>query len=274
MLVLLVGPPVGHSHSPLMQTAAFAAAALEHRYELADTPAEDLLERISSLRGATFLGANVTVPHKLAVLPLVDELDDEARALGALNTVVVRGGRLHGFNTDIAGAREGLLLPVRDALAGATVVLMGAGGGARAVVMARARLPGPGPAEVLVAARRAGTAAPVVELARGLGLHSRDLPWVDSRAGLGGATVVVNCTPLGLAGEDPLEGISLGGLVVLDLAYRQGGTPLFRRAREEAVAALQGDEMLLHQGAAAFRLWTGAAAPLEAMRSALQRGIG
>jgi shikimate dehydrogenase len=268
--ILLLGHPVGHSLSPAMQNAALRAVGREDAYEAVDTTPERLAGWISALRDGEHLGANVTVPHKTAVAPLLDAVDATAKELGAVNTVVARGGRLEGHNTDVAGAFEGLLAPVRGSLGRARVLLLGAGGGARAVLAALAREAEMRPARVIVAARREEQAAALAELGERLGLACAAAPWSELRQELAPARVVVNCTPLGLHGEeDPLHGLPLEGRVVLDLAYRAGGTPLFRRAWREGARAIQGDAMLLHQGAEAFRLWTGLEPPVAAMRAAL-----
>ena len=274
MRIELIGHPVGHSLSPVMQNAAFEALSLPHLYEAMDTLPEGLASRLRGLRDGRHLGANVTIPYKLAVVPVMDAVDAEVKALGAVNTIVASGGRLSGYNTDVDGAWEGLLVPVREQLDGATVLVLGAGGGARAVLMALARCHDRGPREVLVAARRSDAAAEVAALGTTFGVACRGIPWWEVGDSMRLAGVVVNCTPLGLGDEDPLEGIPVAGRVVLDLAYRRGGTALFRRAWGEAALALQGDEMLLHQGAAAFQLWTGREAPLPVMRQALAEALG
>jgi shikimate dehydrogenase len=272
--VLLIGHPVGHSLSPLMQNAAFDALEMPHRYEARDTTPEGLAGVLQALRDGRHMGANVTVPYKLAVVPAVDAVDADVRALGALNTIVATGGRLSGYNTDVDGAWEGLVLPVRDSLRQARVLMLGAGGGARAMLLALSRCGDAGPVEVAIAARRGEAAEAAAELGRSLDLSCRPASWRELGEEARTAAVIINCTPLGLADEDPLEGIPVGGRVVLDLAYRRGGTMLFRRAWNEAAIALQGDEMLLHQGAAAFELWTGRSAPLTVMRKALQEALG
>jgi shikimate dehydrogenase len=273
--VLLLGHPVAHSLSPSIQNAAFAALGRPDSYEAVDVPPDRLRDYLEMLRGGPYLGANITVPYKLEAAAAMDEADHDATLLGAVNTVVVRDGRLSGHNTDVHGAWEGLLGPVHDQLPASQVLILGAGGGARAVMLSLSVSPTSRPALVVVAVRRPEAGYEMTALADRVGLRARAVPWSEREAELAVAGVVVNTTPLGLAGdEDPLEGMSLSGKVVLDLAYRPGGTPLFRRAWREGAIALQGDEMLLHQGAAAFKLWTGADAPLLAMRKALKEAIG
>ncbi|MDQ6748867.1 MAG: shikimate dehydrogenase, partial [Candidatus Dormibacteraeota bacterium] len=211
MRVLLIGHPVGHSLSPLMQNAAFDALALPHVFEARDTTAEGLAGALRALRDGRHLGANVTVPYKLALLPAIDDVDADVLTLGALNTIVATDGRLRGYNTDVAGAWEGLVQPVRRSLHRARVLVLGAGGGTRAMLLALSRLGTEGPAEVVVAARRGDAGEAAAELGRQLGLRSRVAPWTELGDLAGTAGVVVNCTPLGLADEDPLEGIPVGG---------------------------------------------------------------
>lgn len=257
-----------------MQNAAFACLGLPHVFEAVDTTAEDLAGVLHRLRDGQHLGANVTIPHKLAAVPGVDAVEADVRTLGALNTIVVTGGRLSGYNTDVDGAWKGLVVPVRESLRRARVLVLGAGGGARAMILALSRCGADGPQDVAVAARHPDAAAAVAALAVDLGLPARAAAWGELGELVGRSAVVVNCTPMGLGDEDPLEGMEIAGRVVLDMAYRRGGTRLCRRAREEGAIAIQGDEMLLHQGVAAFQLWTGRDAPVDVMRRALREALG
>jgi shikimate dehydrogenase len=271
--VLLIGHPVGHSLSPVMQNAAFDFLEMPHVYEAVDASPEGLAGVLHELRDGDHLGANVTVPHKLAAVAAVDAVDADVRTLGALNTIVATGGRLSGYNTDVDAAWEGLVRPVRESLRRARVLVLGAGGGARAILMALGRCGGQGPQDVAIAARRYDAAAAAAALAVDLGLPARAVAWSDLGELMRTSGAVVNCTPLGLGDDDPLKGIPIAAKVVLDLAYRRGGTPLVRRAREEGAIALQGDQMLLHQGVAAFQLWTGRDAPVDVMRRALEEAL-
>lgn len=273
MRVLLLGHPVSHSLSPQMQNAAFLAAGRTDTYEAVDVPPGKLRAFMSMLRDGLYLGANITVPHKLAAISHLDEMDVAAESVGAVNTVVVRDGRLLGYNTDIDGAWEGLLAPIEAQLQGANILVLGAGGGARAVLAALARVRGDRP-RVSICGRSPDARQDARRIAGLLGLECVEVEWESRSTALLGATIVVNCTPLGLGDDDPLGGMAVGGKVVLDLAYRRGGTPLFKRAWREGAVAVQGDEMLLHQGAAAFELWTGLVAPLKVMREALAAALG
>src|ERR1700682_81978 len=273
MRVLLLGHPLAHSLSPVIQNAAFVASGLPVRYEGVDVDAERLTAALLDLRAHDCLGANVTAPHKLAVTSTLDDIDADAQMAGAVNTIVNTGGVLSGYNTDIDGAWLGLLEPVLASIRGGRVMLAGAGGGARAVIVALARTVPRGPDDVAIVARNGEEAEKVAVLAHSLDPPARAVPWWDLGESLRLADVVINCTSLGLKGEDPFEGLPLTGGVVLDLAYRPGGTRLFQRAWEGGAMRVQGDQMLLQQGAEAFRLWTGQEAPISVMRKALEQAL-
>jgi shikimate dehydrogenase len=255
MRVVLLGHGISYSASPAMHSAAFRAVGLDWTYELADVPLERLPEVVSGLRGPDAAGANVTIPHKMAVIPLLDELEGDAAALGAVNTIRRDGDRLVGSNTDVTGVRVALGA-VGVEPAGARAVVLGVGGSARAAGVALAG------AEVTFVARRPEA---------GAGLPGRVVAWDDAWEPLvRHADVVLNATPLGRRGEMPLRPAHLPPRgAVVDLVYVEGGTPLIRRARQLGLRCVDGWSVLLAQGAAAFQAWTSLPAPLEAMREAL-----
>lgn len=269
--VWLIGHPVAHSLSPAMHNAAFAKLGLPHRYETKGTSDDKLGETLDRMRRDDVLGANVTIPHKEAVLRLVDEASDEARRIGAVNTLIRREGRLIGDNTDRFGFHHGLASAGILEISNQDVLVLGAGGSARACVLELQA-----GNDVLVANRSLERAERLVssmpqekggEL-RAIGWdEARRLPWVDA---------LVNATPLGMNGEDALEGFTFEPLpaIIADLVPLAGETPLVRRAREaQHVRVMDGLLMLLHQAARSFELWTGVPAPLEVMRAALPRPV-
>lgn len=260
--VLLLGHPVAHSLSPQMHNAAFAALGLRHRYEAVDVPPDALSRTVDALRRDDTLGANVTIPHKESALRLVDEASDEARATGALNTIVRRGSRLIGHNTDIYGFEQAIAeIGPGDAL------VLGAGGAARACALVLLRQG----RRVFVASRSRARAEDVSRALTVEGRHPEVVAWPSGRDLA--APIVVNATPLGMYGEDPLRGMTLPPFVV-DIVPMAEETPLVRRAREaQHVTVVDGLSMLLHQAARSFELWTGVPAPLEAMRAALPRPV-
>jgi len=273
-LAFLLGHPVGHSHSPAMHRAAFAAAGLNAVYLPWAVAPERLAAAIQGLRAMeNLLGANVTVPHKEAILPLLDELTPEAAVVGAVNTVLARNGRLVGDNTDGAGFLAALREDLGCEAAGMTVGILGAGGGARAVAVSLARA---GARRILVLNRSPDRAARLAELVRATG------PGCEVEAGAlapgwrleqaPDLRLLVNTTSLGLQASDPplFAYASLAPPVaVYDLIYNPPETPLLRAARIAGCRARNGLGMLLHQGALAFERWTGRAAPLAAMREVL-----
>ena len=261
----LLGHPVAHSLSPAMHNAAFMALGLPHRYEARDVEPHRLGDVVDALRTDDVLGANVTIPHKEAALRLVDELADEARRIGAVNTIVRRASRLVGDNTDGYGFSRALAAAGID-VKGKDVMVLGAGGAARACVAAL------GAARIVVVAARDLDRA--TALAAQAGSPAVPRPWATARRTSAGIDVLVNATPIGLHGEDLLADFSFEKLprAVVDLVPTRTETPLVRRAREaQDVRVVDGLSMLLHQAARSFTLWTGREAPLAVMRAALPR---
>jgi shikimate dehydrogenase len=255
----LIGWPVEHSLSPRMHQAAFKALRLNWQYVL--LPTDDQLEDvIDQLRTAEWAGANVTIPHKSAVMPLLDEVDRRAQSLGAVNTIVKRAGGLIGYNTDVIGF-ERALLETRIDVGDRPCAVLGAGGSARAIVHVLQRLQ----ARVTVYAR---------DVAKAQWFNAVD--WRE-RTRLDPATsLIVNTTPLGMS---PKVGASPwpddvpfpASALVFDLVYNPKRTRFMEQAERSGARSINGLAMLLYQGAAAFEMWTGCAAPLQAMRAAVQR---
>lgn len=262
--VVLLGDPVEHSLSPAMQNAAFRVCGLDFVYEAMRVAPDELPAAMAALRTESYAGANVTIPHKEAALRLADSASDLARRVGATNTLARRDTTLYADNTDVEGFR--LALEERGVdVRGRQVLVLGAGGAARACVAALADIS----AEVDLTARRRERAS---ALAAALSPNARTLEWLPGQ--LDAYALVVNTTPLGMHGEDPLAGLALPpGAAVFDLVPTAGETPLLRRARAAGCATIDGLVMLLHQAAASFRIWTGRAAPLDAMRAALPRRL-
>ncbi len=268
--VVLIGHPVAHSLSGAMQQAAFDATGIDARYELWDRAPIALPDAIQEVRGDGFLGANITIPHKERVVPLIDKLTEEAQATGAVNTLTREGRRLVGHNTDVPGFVVALdKLVGRQKMPRAAVVL-GAGGGSRAVVYGLIRA---GFQRIVVFNRHLHRAEGLVKYFARSAAHMelKAMPWHESiiESELAKTKVVINATSIGLNDEVspvPAE-VLTGDLLVLDLIYNR--TKLLRDAESAGAVALDGETMLLHQGAAAFALWTGQAAPLEVMSEAL-----
>lgn len=276
-LVGLLGWPVAHSRSPQMHNAAFAALGLDWAYVPLPVAPPDLEAAVRGLRAMGFAGANVTVPHKTAVIPYLDEISPLARAVGAVNTLRVVEGRWIGENTDVEGFRRALAetgLSVR----GQAVVLLGAGGAARAVLAALAQ---EGVKEIFLINRNLERARQMIaELGEALPAAGLHLPPVHllrpEEPPPEGVALLINATPVGMAPETeaspwpPDRPFPWGLQGVMDLIYEPPRTRLMALAEEAGIPAFNGLGMLLHQGALAFTMWTGRAAPLEVMRAALR----
>jgi shikimate dehydrogenase len=267
--VALLGDPVDHSLSPRLHNTVFRRAGLDLVYLALPVPSAAVTTVLEALGAVGAVGANVTVPHKLRVHAHCDRLTDEAVLVGAVNTVWWRGGALHGTNTDATGL-ERVLRRTVDGLAGAPAVVLGTGGAARAAVVALARS-GAVPTvvgrrrepldEVVAVARRAGA-----EDAAGVELTADALGAV-----VGAARVVVNATPLGMAGERlPPPFHALGpDQVAHDLVYGAGTTPFVADARAVGADGHDGRAMLAAQAHDAFVVWTGEEPPSGAYEDAL-----
>ena len=268
--VVLIGHPVAHSLSGAMQQAAFDELGVDARYELWDRAPIDLADAVSELRGDDFLGANVTIPHKERVVPMVDRLTEEASATGAVNTITGEGKRLVGHNTDVAGFKVALDKLVGRQKMPKGAVVLGAGGGARAVVYGLIR---EGFQRVVVFNRHLHRAEGLVKHFGRTAAHMelRAMPWHESiiESEIAKTKVLVNATSIGLTADvSPVPAEVLNGdLLVLDLIYAR--TRLLRDAQAAGATTVDGELMLLHQGAAAFTLWTGQPAPLELMQAKL-----
>jgi len=268
--VVLIGHPVAHSLSGAMQQAAFDELGVDARYELWDKPPIDLADAVAELRTDDFLGANVTIPHKERVVPMVDRLTEEATATGAVNTITREGKRLVGHNTDVAGFDVALDKLVGRQKMPKQAVILGAGGGARAVVYGLIR---EGFQRIIVFNRHLHRAEGMVKHFSRTASHMelRAMPWHESiiESEIAKTKVLINATSIGLTSDiSPLPAEVLSNeLLVLDLIYAK--TRLLRDAQAAGATTLDGELMLLHQGAAAFTLWTGQPAPLELMQSKL-----
>lgn len=285
LLTGLLGYPLGHSVSPAMHNAAFRALGLDGRYDPLPTPPERLAETVAGLAAAGYRGVNVTIPHKQAVMPLLDTLSDAAQAIGAVNTVVVERSSepansssgaerplLRGDNTDWIG----FLHPL-DALGfdprGKAALLLGAGGSARAVVYALAQR---GLAHLTIWARNPVRALELAQhaqsLAPSLSVHCS--PFTVDRP----PDLIVNTTPLGMwpavdASPWPADLPFPQGALVYDLVYRPERTLFLRQAEAAGCATVGGLEMLVVQGAASFERWTGLKPPLKVMMAAARSAL-
>jgi shikimate dehydrogenase len=266
----VIGDPVAHSLSPIFQQAAFDELGIAAVYERWHTPLADLPARIDSLRSPNAIGANVTVPHKIAVMQLVDEISDLGKRIGAINTIVNRNGHLMGDNTDVYGFQRALM-DARSAVDRDRVLVLGAGGASRAILAAVADL---GVAALTICNR---TMSRAEEIISDLGLNgARAIPWTDwdLMAAIRDHSVIVNATSVGWNdGQQVLDPSLLAVMdpagLIADLTYRD--TKLLTDAANAGIATMDGLPMLVYQGARSFELWTDREAPAETMMLAAQR---
>lgn len=266
--VALIGKPLRRRHSQVMHDAAFAANGIDARYELRELDPADLPSFVADVRDPSWYGFQVTAPYKRDVINLLDELEPQAAAIGAVNSVERReDGRLCGFNTDAPGFATAVERDLGIDLAGAAVVVAGAGGAARAVV--RAALDG-GARALLIAARRL---QPAADLAGAVGTPATAITLDDPalREALSRADLVVNATTVGmLDAGTPIDPEDLGAsAAVFDLVYVPPETELVREARRRGLRASNGAEMLVAQAEIAFARWTGVAGTGDVMRRAV-----
>ncbi len=281
----LIGYPLKHSVSPDLQQAALNHYKLDVHYGLLETKAEELPLVLTQIKHHQNLGANVTVPYKEMVLDMLDEIDDYANLIGAVNTIVNRDGKLIGFNTDAYGFIEALRKEGKFDSRGKRVILIGAGGVARAASFALVQ---EGIASLTIANRTVKRAEELQEaLIKYIGdqrLHAKViiLPWSSLKISetIKDCHLIVNCTTMGmrystLEGQSPVE-IDLipPSALVYDLVYNPSETPFLKLAAKAGARTLGGLHMLVYQGAAGFELWTGKKAPVDVMFSAANAALG
>lgn len=261
----VIGAPIRHSLSPAIFNAAFAACDLDWIYLAFEVQPGDAHLALDAMRALDIVGLSVTMPHKDAVASLVDHCTPEAAALRAVNCVVVTADGLVGENTDGPGFLDALRAEAGFEVDGRHAVVMGAGGAARAIVLA---LSGAGATEVSVVNRTAERAETAASLAGPVGRVAT----IDA---IEQADLVVNATSVGMGdGQTPFDVSLLSpGQVVADVVYHPSPTPLVAAARERGIVAVDGLGMLVHQAGYAFRLWTGFDPPLGAMTDAARGGL-
>jgi shikimate dehydrogenase len=304
----IIGYPVGHSVSPQMQQAALDHYKLDIKYEMWETAPDKLAPFVEQLRQPQYLGANITVPHKGAMLQLVDELEALASAVGAVNTIVNRDGRLHGFNTDTGGFLKALNKDGGFDPAEKHAVILGAGGVARAATFALSKagiksltitdidLDRAHKLKADIASSLANTQGKVPRSC----YDAKDITWIDSltykmwpipdikvlslndplfKNTVSDCDLIVNCTPIGMKNsatekESPLDAsLITNKALVFDVVYNPLVTKLLSEAKKAGASTLNGLPMLVYQGAIAFELWTGREAPVNIMFKAAEKAL-
>ncbi|ASA19911.1 shikimate dehydrogenase [Paenibacillus donghaensis] len=269
ILLGVMGDPIGHSKSPLMQEAALRALGISGAYVPLHVTPDKLGEAVQAIRILGFRGVNVTIPHKVAVMEYMDHLDESALSVGAVNTVVNDGGVLTGYNTDGIGYVRSLKAEAIADLSGARILVIGAGGAARGIVTSLLQ---ENPASIVIANRNAAKAVELAAECRTKG-KVKGISLAEMPAELQGIQVVINTTSVGMyphTDETPLDPSLLHeGMVVSDLIYNPLRTRLLTESLERGCRIHGGLGMFIYQGAYALEYWTGRPAPIDVMRSSM-----
>ncbi|MGN7468557.1 shikimate dehydrogenase [Brevibacillus sp. SAFN-007a] len=265
-LVGLFGHPVSHSQSPMMHNAAFKEAGLGFAYAAFDVEPEVLEDAVAGIRALGLRGINVTIPHKVAIMPMLDEIDPLAKRIGAVNTVVCQEGRLIGYNTDGMGYVRSLVEETGIVLDKQIVTMMGAGGAARAVAFTLAEQ---GVKEIRIINRSRERAAVLAEHVGAL-VPTKIVEQGEGKDAIADSSLLINTTSIGMlpnVQDTPVPADWLhSGLIVSDLIYNPLETRLLREAQAVGATVHSGVGMFVNQGALAFELWTGTEAPTDIMR--------
>lgn len=274
----IIGYPIGHSISPVFQQAALDHLGIDATYLAHQVAPEEVAEFVNGLRSPGIFGINVTVPHKEAVIPHLDEVDEWASSAGAVNTIVNRNGCLTGHNTDGSGFLRSLREAAGFDPTGKRVLVLGAGGAARGVVLALVRQQ---VGHLTIANRTVERAQRLAELAKNGGVEADATGLRGSEVGdaAASADLIVNCTTIGMSHGPDEQGSPLSReqipptALVNDLVYNPLETPLLLEAAAAGASRLGGIHMLVYQGADSFEMWTGQPAPVDVMLEAATRAM-
>jgi len=274
----IFGHPLSHSISPVFQQAALDELKINASYEAWDVPPSSLVGRIEELRNPIYLGANVTIPHKESSIKLVDELDPLAEKIGSLNTIVNRKGKLFGYNTDADAFLKALKLTESFEPTDANVLIIGAGGAARAAVCSLLEF---NISRLVIANRTVDRAISLgkyfsssIEVLA-IGMNDSRLTEYARKSSL-----IINCSAMGMKNGSAEQLSPLGsaaiqeGALVCDMVYNPTMTPLLVEAEKSGASTVGGLPMLIYQGAAAFELWTGTSPPIAVMFRAAEKALG
>lgn len=271
----VIGFPVEHSLSPAMQNAAITAAGVDYSYIAVPIAPQDLPAAVAGFKAMRFAGFNVTIPHKQTIMPLLDDIDEAAKIIGAVNTVVNDGGKLKGYNTDALGF-IGAFAQKNKSPHGKNAAILGAGGAARAIVHALTKA---GANRVTIGARNANKAEALANVfAARADVQAFSWDAAEFSSALREADIIVNATPLGMAPNTdeapPVDWERIdNAALVYDIIYTPAKTKFLAGAEKCGHETINGEYMLAAQGAAAFKLWTGKEADLSVMQKALRASL-
>jgi len=269
-VVGLIGHPVEHSFSPIMHNAAFKDKGLNYIYVAFDVLPENLKYVIDGAKALGIVGFNVTIPHKIEIMKYLDEIDEDAQLIGAVNTIKIEDGKAIGYNTDGIGARKALEEEIGK-VKGKNIVIYGAGGAARAVAFELAK-----DNNIIIANRTVEKAEKLAkEIAEKLNKKfGEEVKFSGLDVDLNGIDIIINATPIGMYPNVDVEPIvkaenMRGDMVVMDLIYNPLETVLLKEAKKVNAKTINGLGMLIYQGAVAFKIWTGVEPNIDVMKNAI-----
>ena len=271
----VIGNPIAHSLSPMIQNAALQKAGLDFAYIAIPVKEAELPIAVEGFRAMNFRGFNVTIPHKTAIMSHLDAIDADAQIIGAVNTVVNTDGKLTGYNTDVIGFLDGLTVKGFD-VKNKNAVMLGAGGAARAIIWGLIKS---GAGSLAIGVRNPQKAQPIAEyFAKYLDVKIFDWQTEEFDSQLTSADLLINTTPLGMSpAVDAMPPVNWNKLkktaLVYDIIYTPQQTKFLAEAKENGHETVNGEVMLVGQGAAAFHLWTGKAPDTEVMLKALRNSL-
>ena len=269
----IIGYPIGHSISPIFQQAGLDHLGIDATYEKWEVTPEGVGDFVAGLRAPGTLGINITVPHKQAVIPFLDEVDEWATAAGAVNTIVNHDGHLTGYNTDGLGFLRALLVETGYDPSRTRALILGAGGAARGILLALIR---GGVDSLVIANRTLERAETLAQLSsdNGVGSEAISLSGDALTEAAASANLIVNCTTMGMShGPDehgsPISAAQIPATAIVnDVVYTPLLTPILKEAATAGATALGGLHMLVYQGVLSFQMWTGVDAPVDVMLAA------
>ena len=274
-VLAVIGNPIAHSLSPVFQNAGIKAAGLDYVYTALPVDNEALGQAIAGMKAMGICGMNVTIPHKERVMEYLDAIDEDARVLGAVNTIVNQAGVLTGYNTDVKGFINGMKQQGFSPT-GKQAVLLGAGGAARAIIwgLIQAKV-----ASLTIGVRNVAKAQSLVEyFAQYMKITLLDWQTAEFEQSLSQAELLINATPLGMYPKvDAAPPVNWDKVAretfVYDIIYTPAETKFLKQAKEHGCQVLNGEAMLVGQGAESFRLWTGVEPDIGVMTQALRQAL-
>ena len=267
----VIGDPIDHSMSPNIHNAAFRHLKLDHTYIAYKIPAGELVAGIEALKAIKIAGFNVTIPHKIEMMKFLDEMDTTCKVIGAVNTVLNEDGKLKGYNTDMIGFLDPIKkknLTIKDS----QVLLLGAGGAARAIVTAMIKEKAD---KITIVNRNQENANKLVDFAKQIGGNVNTVSMQESNELIADYKFIINSTSIGMKNEpSPISTENINkNSVVYDIVYQPINTDLIKKSKENGATIIYGYEMLLSQAACSFEIWHKMEAPYDVMKNALLGGV-